>query len=70
MGRTTIVAAATGAHEVGTGVDGVITTAGAVARSIVVGGDDFFDGLVPTWVVMKEGSSWGFYLFEHFVEYA
>ena len=31
MGRATIVAAATSAHEVGTGVDGVIATAGAVA---------------------------------------
>ena len=68
MGRATVVAATTGAHEVGTGVGGVITTAWAVARTMVVGRDDFFDGLVPTRVVTKERSSWGFYLFERFVE--
>jgi len=34
----------------------------------VVGWYDFFDGLIPMWVVMKERSSWGFYLFEHFIE--
>ena len=35
---------------------------------IVERGDDLFGGIVPTWVVMKERSCWGFYLFERFVE--
>ena len=68
MGGATVVAATTSAHEVRTGVRGMITTAWAIAGSIVVGGDDFFDGLVPTWVVTKERFLWGSYLFECFIE--
>ena len=59
---------AASAHEVRAGVDRVITTAWAVAGSVVVIGDDVFRGVVPPWVVTEERSLWCLYLFEHFVE--
>jgi hypothetical protein len=34
----------------------------------VVEGYNLFGGLIPMWVVMKEGFSWGFYLFKCFIE--
>ena len=47
----------------------MVTIAALFTLTIVIGGDDFFDGLIPTWIVTKERSSWCFYLFKSFIEY-
>ena len=67
MGGAAIVAATTGAHEVGGGVDGVMTDTTTRSFSIV-GGDGFFDCFIPIRIVSHERSGGGFYLLERFVE--
>ena len=68
VGWAVIVTTHTGANQFSTGAGGVVTLRTFLVSGSVIGWDNLFDGLIPAWVVMKEGACWGFYLFKHFVE--